>query len=99
MQKKQNREPEAHGKLGASLARVLLLPESSLTGSVRIECNANSEAVVEGCGGILEYHDALIRLTAGKMVLRFTGRGLSIGGMSQGCAVVTGIIESIEFVT
>lgn len=77
MQKKQKKEQVQREGVGTSLARMLLLPESSLTGSVRIECNANREAVVEGCSGILEYSDETIRLTTGRMVLRFTGRGLS----------------------
>ena len=52
---------------------------------------------MEGCSGILEYSDETIRLTTGRMVLRFTGRGLSINGMAHGYAVVTGNIASIEF--
>ena len=99
MQKKQKKEQVQREGVGTSLARMLLLPESSLTGSVRIECNANREAVVEGCSGILEYSDETIRLTTGRMVLRFSGRGLSINGMAHGYAVVTGNIASIEFVT
>lgn len=99
MQKRQKQEQPQHEGVGSSLARLLLLPESSMTGSVRIELNANREAVVEGCSGILEYSEEVIRLTTGKMVLRFSGRGLSINGMAQGYAVVTGNLLSIEFVT
>ncbi len=99
MQKKRQQEEARREGVGSSLARMLLIPESSLPGSVRIEMNANREAVVEGCSGILEYSEEVIRLTTGGMVIRFTGRGLSIGGMSHGYAVVTGMISSIEFVT
>lgn len=99
MQKKRQQEQPHREGVGSSLARLLLLPESSLSGMARIECNGNREAVVEGCGGILEYSDEVIRLTANGMVVRFTGRGLSIGGMAHGYAVVTGVISSVEFLT
>ena len=55
--------------------------------------------LVEGCTGILEYERECIRLTAGKWVLRITGSGLQIGSMKDQCAVITGVIASVEYLS
>lgn len=62
-----------------------------------MEVNGNREAVVEGCGGVLEYGDDVVRVKAGKMVLRFTGRGLEIKCLTADSLVVVGFITGIEF--
>lgn len=64
-----------------------------------MELNGNREAVVEGCGGILEYDASVVRVKAGKMILRFTGRGLVIQCLTADSLVVSGFITGIEFLT
>ena len=52
---------------------------------------------MEGCTGILEYQRGCNRLTAGRTwALRITGSGLQIGSMKDQCAVITGVIASVE---
>lgn len=80
-----------------TISRVLELPESTLTGGLHIEMNANHEAVVENCRGVLEYTPQIIRLMAGGMVVKFSGRGLAIGSLNRNITVVSGIITAIEF--
>ena len=79
------------------LAEVLELPESSVSGGLQLECSANREVVADGCTGVLEYTDSVIRLSARDMSQRFSGEGLSIGAMEKGSLVVKGEIRSIEF--
>jgi len=62
-----------------------------------IEINGNREAVVEGCCGILEYDDAVVRVRTPRRVIRFAGRGLSIRCLTADALVVNGYITAIEF--
>lgn len=64
-----------------------------------MEINGNREAVVDGCAGILEYSTETVRVRAGRMVIRFCGRGLSIRSLTADALVVTGFITGIEFKT
>jgi sporulation protein YqfC len=81
----------------SAIARMLELPESTLAGGLHIELQANREAIVEGCCGVLEYDEGVIRLAGGQMVVRISGRNLSIGGLDRNSTVVSGFITSIEF--
>ena len=82
----------------STISRILELPESTLTGGLHIELNSNHEAVVENCRGVLEYSPDVIRLLAGGMVVRFSGRALTIGSLNRNNTVVSGTIIAIEFV-
>jgi YabP family. len=64
-----------------------------------IELNGNREAVVEGCSGVLEYDTGVVRVRAGKLTVRFTGRGLVIQSLTEDSLVVSGFITGIEFLT
>ena len=54
---------------------------------------------MEGCKGILEYDEDIIRLNLGKFILRLTGRDLSLCTLTEDTAVVEGYLLSIEFLT
>ncbi len=64
-----------------------------------IELKGNREAVVEGCSGVLEYDTGVVRVRAGKLTVRFSGRGLVIQCLTTDSLVVTGFITGIEFLT
>ena len=74
------------------------LPDmSELAMRAHMELNGNREAVVEGCGGVLEYDETVVRVRIPGQVVRFTGRGLSIRSLTADALVVTGYITGIEF--
>ena len=52
---------------------------------------------MEGCQGILEYDDDVVRVRAGKLVVRFTGRNLKIRCMTADSLVVDGFLRGMEF--
>lgn len=79
--------------------RALELPVGSLSGAARIELTGNRRAVIDGCHGIVEYNDGLIRLSTSSGILRFTGRNLSISCLTEENAVVEGVILSVEFLS
>lgn len=64
-----------------------------------MEINGNTEVVVEGCNGVLEYDTDVVRIKTGKLIVRFTGRGLVIQCLTADSLVVTGFITGIEFLT
>jgi len=81
------------------LNRAFDIPQSSLLGNAQIELSGNREAIVDGCHGILEYDENTIKLAAGKMSVRFTGRGLQIKVLTPDSAVIEGFISNIEFIS
>lgn len=82
-----------------NLTGMLDIPPSALLGIPQIELAGNREAVIDGCQGILEYDENIIKLTTGKMSIKFTGRGLQIKILTHDSAVIEGFIGNIEFIT
>jgi sporulation protein YqfC len=74
-----------------------MLEMSGLSIQSHMELNGNREAVVEGCGGVLEYDETVVRVRTPNHVIRFTGRGLTIRCLTADALVVTGYITGIEF--
>lgn len=70
---------------------------SELAMRAHMELNGNREVVVEGCGGVLEYDDTVVRVRTLGHIVRFTGRGLAIRSLTAEALVVTGYITGIEF--
>ena len=54
---------------------------------------------VEGCKGVLEYDEDMVKLNLGKMILQVRGRDLNIKGLTDDAAVLEGYFLSIEFLT
>jgi len=95
-----NRAKKAAGKIGGVTERLsdeLELPKNVMPGVVHIELNGNKEAVVDGCRGVLEYDENVIRLNTGRLIVRFTGSCLMIKTLSLNQALVCGNIMSIDF--
>lgn len=107
MRKKTSRNRHDNGQPEAKAApeKKRLLPEvfdipgMALSGIAHIEMAENREAVVDGCQGVVEYDESTIKLATGKMVIKFTGRGLQIKTLTHDSAVVSGFITAIEFIT
>lgn len=72
---------------------------NSLPMSSYMEIKGNREVVVEGCRGVLEYDTDVVRVRAGRMTLRFTGRCLVIRCLTADSLVVEGFITGIEFLS
>ncbi|MCQ4021900.1 MULTISPECIES: YabP/YqfC family sporulation protein [unclassified Ruminococcus] len=65
--------------------------------SVYVEMHGNTEVIVEGCKGILEYDRTIIRVSVGRAAISVKGRGLSIKCLSPGSVVISGAIKAIEY--
>ena len=81
----------------AKTVKALDLPADILSGMAHLELSGNREAVVDGCRGVLEYDENVIRLTTGKLTIRFTGRGLELRNLKRASVIIQGYFTSIEF--
>jgi sporulation protein YqfC len=79
------------------LPAVFDIPGSALSGIAHIEMAGNREAVIDGCQGVVEYDENIIKLSTGKMVIKFSGRDLQIKTLTHDSAVVSGFILAMEF--
>lgn len=62
-----------------------------------LELVGNSECVVDGLKGIIEYTKEKIKINLGKYFVTFLGDGLYINSFSHEGAVIQGTIISVEF--
>ena len=75
----------------------LELPRDAMPGAAQIELSDDREALVDGCRGVLQYDSDVIRLSTGRLVLRFTGHDLMIRAMQQEQLLISGTILSVDF--
>lgn len=69
---------------------------SGLSGPI-MSISGNREASVEGCRGVVDYYDNLIRIKIQGGTIIFTGNSLEIVNMTDESALIKGAINSVEF--
>lgn len=62
-----------------------------------IEMISNYCALIDGCRGIMEYDDSVIKLNLGKLNVAFRGTSLTIKSLSMEQTMVEGFIAVVEF--
>jgi len=82
----------------AGISELFDIPGAVTTQEMQIELAGNTEAVISGCTGVLEYNPDTIRLAGKKLCVKFCGRGLGLKALTQNSAIVHGYILSMEFV-
>ena len=68
-----------------------------LLSGTHIEMFSNKKIIIEGCYGINEYADSLIRLNMPKGQLLIFGHSLEIESMEEKIIIISGKITSVEF--
>ena len=63
------------------------------------EMSGNREIIIDGCKGVVEYGENLIKLNLGENVLTLSGSELVINSFDSGIAVINGQIGDISFVS
>ncbi len=63
----------------------------------KIEMSGNREIIVDGCRGVVEYSEDVIKLNLGETVLTLSGDGLVINSFDSSIAVISGQIGGISF--
>lgn len=101
MKKNKSRAPDElpRAARGDRLSKALQLPTPAVSGVARMELNGNREVVIDGCRGVLEYDDTVVRINTGRMVVKFSGRGLSLKCLTPDSLIVEGFILMIEFIS
>lgn len=66
------------------------IPELSFRG--------NKEVVIEGCKGVLEYSEDVIRINTSIGIVCFFGRNLNLVCISETEMIINGFITKVEFV-
>lgn len=75
-----------------------ILPQELMGNLPVIEITGNSQVLIEGSKGILQYENELIKINTNTMVIAFTGRGLNLKSISKTTVIVQGYITSVEFI-
>lgn len=78
------------------VADVLEIPQFAV-GGIHLEMYGDKEAIIEGCKGVLEYDEDIIKLNMGKMSLKMLGDGLVIKSLGESTAVISGKIMCIQY--
>lgn len=65
----------------------------------KIEMLGNREMIVDGCKGVVQYDETLIKLSLGNCVLSLSGNDLVISSFDSSVAVINGQICDISFVS
>lgn len=63
----------------------------------KIEMLGNREIIVDGCNGVVEYDENIIKLNTGTIVIGITGAELIISSFDNNVAVICGKIVEIGF--
>ena len=93
------RDPQEESpKPRTGIGELFDIPGAVTTGEMQIELAGNTEAVITGCTGVLEYDPGIIRLAGKKLSVKFTGRGLALRALTQNSAIIQGYILNVEFV-
>ena len=82
---------------GDRIDAALELPPGTMGRGVHIELDSNREAVIDGCRGVLEYDDEIVRLNTARGQVKLTGKGMVIRSLSDDQAIVSGLFLTIEF--
>lgn len=94
--KKSFKPPRPNRALPEGLRSFLDEQKSTFLPEVHLELLDDSQAVLEGCRGVLTYSAELVRLACGSRVVSFEGSGLELRCLSASAAVVTGHIAAIR---
>lgn len=85
-------------KNNKNLINTTSIPECAINGCFHLEMNGNREIIIDGCKGILEYDENVIKINTSDIILSFIGRNLSIKCMTSESLIIKGYIVSIEFI-
>ena len=84
-------------EIGKAMLRAADVPIAAVSGCAKIEMMGNREATVDGCRGVAEYSDTVIKLNISGGSVSFSGDGLEITCLYRSEATVRGNIRSVEF--
>lgn len=85
--------------LRKNMTEALELPKEIILNLPLISLIGREEVTIENYKGILEYSGDVLRIGTAAGVLRLRGKTLCLKQLSAECIVVTGTVESVEFLS
>ena len=85
--------------LRKNMTEALELPKEILLNLPLISLVGQEEVTIENYKGILEYSEEVVRIGTAAGILRLQGKNLCLKQLSAECMVVTGMVESLTFLT
>lgn len=70
--------------------------EERAKGGGIIELTGNRRAVIDGCGGVIDYDAEQVLLRCGPLRVRIAGKRLRILRLTDHSAVVEGVLSAVE---
>lgn len=67
------------------------------SGGALIRLEGNRRAVIEGCGGVVDYDEERVLVRMGRRIVTVTGKRLKLLRLTEDAAVVEGLLEKVEF--
>ena len=71
--------------------------EESILKGARIELNSNTQAVIEGCQGVIEYNENYLKLRLSQGAIALFGNDFDIVSFEEKTICIKGKINSLEF--
>ncbi len=81
----------------ARFAKFLDIPPTLVSSEPAIELWGNKQITIEGCKGILEYGENMIRVSCGKYAVTVSGSSLELKNMTDNSCLITGVFEGLAF--
>lgn len=75
----------------------LLSPLNSGLSGPKIELYSNKEAAIDGCSGVIDYYDYLIKLKITGGTVAISGTDLCLTELGNNSALISGNFNTIEF--
>ncbi len=85
--------------LRKNVTEALELPKEIMLNLPLISLIGREEVTIENYKGILEYSEDVVRIGTAAGVFRMRGRNFCLKQLTAECLVVTGSVESMEFLT
>lgn len=63
----------------------------------RIELVGNRRVIIDGCDGIIDYGEDMVKARLGRLTVQINGRSLKLKVLTDTKAIVEGYISSLEY--
>ncbi len=90
---RKTKDSDIHSKKGRNSMFSELLSQQP-----RLEFNGNTEVVIEGSKGVVEYSEEMIRINTSIGLICFEGRSLNLRCISESELIIDGFIIKTEFI-
>lgn len=85
--------------LRRNMTEALELPKEILLNLPLLTLIGREDITIENYKGILEYSEDVVRISTAAGVVRLKGRNFCLKQMTAECIVITGRMESLEFLS